>query len=117
MMKQGKDGQLCLYYNNLLIAGYPLGNMTLKDYADVANRLLLDSLRKQNRNLREQSFAYKYFCKEIYMRKLMKKKIHDDDYRLFLGAMLSLVKLKQFDIEDISMVFPRKKKSTSVRPS
>ena len=39
----------------------------------------------------------------------MKKKISDEDYRLFLGALLSLVKLKQFDIEDVTMVFPRKK--------
>jgi len=109
MMMQGKDGMLCLYYNNLLIAGFPLGQMGLKDYADVSNRLLLDSLREQNRNLREQSFAYKYYCKEIYYKKLMKKKISDEDYRLFLGALLSLVKLKQFDIEDVTMVFPRKK--------
>ena len=109
MMKQGKDGQLCLYYNNLLIAGYPLGIMKMTDYRKVAEDLIINSMRNENRNMREQIFAYKYFCQTIYSRKLKKKYISIDDYRMFLACLLSLVKLKIYEDEDVSMIFPRKK--------
>jgi hypothetical protein len=109
MMIQGKQGQLCLYYNELLIAGYPLGKMNITDYRKIADDLIINSMRTEKRNMREQIFAYKYFCQCIYSRKLKKKYISIDDYRMFLACLLALVKLRIYESDDVSMVFPRKK--------
>lgn len=114
MMIQGKEGQLCLYYNELLIAGFPLGQMKMTDYRKIAEDLIIDSMRTQNRNMREQIFAYKYFCQCIYSRKLKNKYISIDDYRMFLGCLLGLVKLRIYEDEDVCMIFPRKKKKVKI---
>ena len=110
MITQGKDGSFNLYFNELLIEGFPLGRMNVNDYFKVADDLMINSMRYNNRNLREQSFAYKSFCNVIYMKKLKKKYISPGDLRLFLGCLLSLVKLRQFDTDEVILIMPRKKK-------
>jgi len=110
MFIQGKDGSLNLFYKDLYIASYPLGKMKLKDYQDVANDLIITSMRKQNRNIREQIFAYKLFCQSMFTRRLKKKKMNVDEHRMFLGCLLALVKLKIEDPDDVILICGRKKK-------
>ncbi len=110
MITQGKNGSINLYYNELLIEGFPLGQMNVIDYFKVADDLMIKSMRDNNKNLREQSLAYKYFCSMIYMKKLKKKYISEEDLRMFLACLLSLVKLRQFEPEEVLLVMPRKKK-------
>ncbi len=108
MITQGKDGSFNLYFNELLIEGYPLGKMNVLDYFKIADDLMINSMRNNNKNLREQSLAYKYFCNLIYMKKLKKKYICEDDKRMFLACLLSLVKLKQYDPEDVIFIMSKK---------
>lgn len=106
----GKKGTLCLYYKELFICGFPLGKMNLKDYMKSAEDLIVNSMRDSNRNIREQIFAYKYFCQIMFSRTLKKKNISNDDYRMFVGCLLALVKLKIYDMDDVTLICDRRRK-------
>jgi len=110
---QGKNGTLCLYYNQLFICGFPLGKMDLKDYNKVAEDLIINSMRHSHRNIRQQIFAYKYFCQIIFTKTIKKNNISDDDYRMFLACLLALVKLRIYDMDDVTLICHRKKKIIS----
>jgi hypothetical protein len=114
MFIQGKQGSLNLYYKDLYIASYPLGKMKLKDYEEVANDLIVTSMRKQNRNIREQIFAYKFFCQSMLTKRIKKKKMSLDDHRMFLGCLLALVKLKIYEPDDVMLICKRKKKNKKI---
>ena len=114
MFIQGKQGSLNLYYKDLYIASYPLGKIKLKDYEEIANDLIITSMRKQKRNIREQIFAYKLFCQSMLTKRIKKKKMTIDDHRMFLGCILALVKFKIEDPDDVMLICPRKKKSKKI---
>ena len=114
MFIQGKQGSLNLYYKDLYIASYPLGKIKLKDYEEIANDLIIRSMRKQKRNIREQIFAYKFFCQSMLTRRIKKKKMTIEDHRMFLGCILALVKFKIEDPDNVMLVCPRKKKSKKI---
>jgi hypothetical protein len=114
MFIQGKQGSLNLYYKDLYIASYPLGKMNLKDYQEVANDLIVTSMRKQKRNIREQIFAYKLFCQSMLTKRIKKKKMSLDDHRMFLGCLLALVKLKIYEPDDVMLICKRKKKNKKI---
>ena len=103
MFIEGKKGQLTIFYKEILIAGYPIGQMSYHDYQ------LIDSMRSHKRNMREQILAYRTFCNAILFRKLKKKYISEDDYRMFLACSLALVKLKILDEDDIVFISDRKR--------
>ena len=112
MFIEGKKGQLTIFYKEILIAGYPIGQMSYHDYQLVANDLIIDSMRSHKRNMREQILAYRTFCNAILFRKLKKNKstcISEDDYRMFLACSLALVKLKILDEDDIVFISDRKR--------
>tara|TARA_R110000796_G_scaffold17535_1_gene53828 strand:- start:4295 stop:4642 length:348 start_codon:yes stop_codon:yes gene_type:complete len=109
MFIQGKTGQLTLFYKDILIAGYPLGRSSYQHYQDFANDLIIKSMRWEKRNIREQIFAYKLFCNTILNRKLKKKYISDDEYRMFLATSLALVKLRILDEDDVVFITDRKR--------
>lgn len=109
MFIEGKKGQLTLFYKDILIAGYPLGQMSYHDYQKVADDLIINSMRTAKRNIKQQIFAYRLFCNGIMYRKIKKKYISDDDYRMFLGASLALVKLRILDEDDIVFISDRKR--------
>tara|TARA_R110000765_G_scaffold414765_1_gene515440 strand:- start:341 stop:694 length:354 start_codon:yes stop_codon:yes gene_type:complete len=109
MFIEGKKGQLTIFYKEILIAGYPIGQMSYHDYQLVANDLIIDSMRSHKRNMREQILAYRTFCNAILFRKLKKKYISEDDYRMFLACSLALVKLKILDEDDIVFISDRKR--------
>tara|TARA_R110000744_G_scaffold120181_6_gene223965 strand:- start:1463 stop:1810 length:348 start_codon:yes stop_codon:yes gene_type:complete len=109
MFIQGKKGQLTLFYKEILIAGYPIGKMSYLDYQKVADDLIINSMRSEKRNIKQQIFAYRFFCNGIFFRKLKKKYISLDDYRMFLACTLALVKLRILDEEDVVFIQPRKR--------
>ena len=109
MFIQGKSGQLTLFYKDILIAGYPLGQLTYQHYQEFANDLIIKSMRWEKRNIREQIFAYKLFCNTILVRKLKKKYISFEDYRMFLATSLALVKLRILDEDDVVFITDRKR--------
>ena len=109
MIIQGKKGCLCLFYNDLLIAGFPLGNNSYEDYKTQSQNLILDSLRK-NKSIKEQIQLYKIFCETIYEKKLKKQKISGYDLQVFSSCLLSLIKFNQLEEEDFIFIAPRKKK-------
>tara|TARA_R110001599_G_C12117393_1_gene648552 strand:+ start:734 stop:1081 length:348 start_codon:yes stop_codon:yes gene_type:complete len=114
MIVEGKHGSFNIFFNDVLIHGYPLGRMNVVDYFKVADNLMIKAMRENNRTLRQQSLAYKYYCTMIYMKKLKKKDISEGDLRMFLACMLALVKLKQFEPEEVLLIMPRKKIKTDL---
>lgn len=109
MIIQGKKGCLCLFYHDLLIAGFPLGNNSYEDYKTQSLNLILDSLRK-NKTIKQQIRLYTIFCETIYKKKLNKKKISGYDLQVFSSCLLALIKFNQLDEEDFILIAPRKKK-------
>ena len=109
MFIQGKKGQLTLFYKDILIAGYPLGQMSYHDYQKVADDLIINSMRTAKRNIKQQIFAYRLFCNGIMYQKIKKKYISLDDYRMFLACSLALVKLRILDEDDIVFISDRKR--------
>mgnify|MGYP003637623884 CR=1 FL=1 len=107
---QGKKGTLCFYYNELFICGFPLGKLDLKDYVKGSEDLIVNSMRHSKKNIREQIFAYKFFCQTMFSRTLKKKNISNDDYRMFVACLLALVKLRIYEMDDVSLICGRKKK-------
>ena len=111
----GKDGQIALFYRDIHIANFPLGVMQLDDYQYNANQLILDGM-KDGLKIPEIINALKLFCESIrYLtwdnnrkKKYKRKEISLEDYRLFLGSLLALVKLKIVDEEDAYMIFPKR---------
>ena len=111
----GKDGQIALFYRDIHIANFPLGVMQLDDYQYNANQLILDGM-KDGMKIPEIINALRLFCESIrYItwdnnrkKKYKRKEISLEDYRLFLGSLLALVKLKIVDEEDAYMIFPKR---------
>ena len=112
MFIEGKKGQLTLFYKDILIAGYPLGQMSYHDYQKVANDLIINSMRSEKRNIKQQIFAYRLFCNGIMYQKIKKNKsscISHNDYRMFLACTLALVKLRILDEDDVVFISDRKR--------
>ena len=111
----GKDGQIALFYRDIHIANFPLGVMQLDDYQYNANQLILDGM-KDGLKIPDIIHALRLFCESIrYItwdnnrkKKYKRKEISLEDYRLFLGSLLALVKLKIADEEDAYMIFPKR---------
>ena len=109
MIIQGNIGCLCLFYHDLLIAGFPLGNNSYEDYKTQSDNLILDSLRK-NKSIKEQIQLYKIFCETIYQKKRKKQKISGYDLQVFSSCLLSLIKFNHIEEDDVIYIAPRKKK-------
>ncbi len=112
--KYGKDGQVALYYRDILICMMPLGVMSMEDYKHNANLLILDGMR-DGLKVPNIIHACRLFCESIrYLtwdnnkkKKYKRKEISLEDYRLFLGSLFALVKLKIIDEDDAYMIFTK----------
>ncbi len=112
--KYGKDGQVALYYRDTLICMMPLGVMSMEDYKHNANLLILDGMR-DGLKVPNIIHACRLFCESIrYLtwdnnrkKKYKRKEISLEDYRLFLGSLFALVKLKIVDEDDAYMIFTK----------
>lgn len=111
----GKDGQIALFYRDLHIANFPLGVMGIDDYEYNANQLIIDGM-KDGLKIPAIIHACKLFCESIrYLtwdnnrkKKYKRKEISLEDYRLFLGSLFALVKLKIIDEDDAYMTFSKR---------
>lgn len=108
MIIQGKNGSLNLFYNDLFISSFPLGNNNFDDYKNQSEKLILNSL-KNNRNLKDQIKMYKNFCDIIFIRKKNKMKISGLDHQKFSACLLALIRLKYLDLDDNVLIMNRRK--------
>ena len=109
MIIQGKNGCLCLYWNDKLISGFPLGGNTLENYIYTGEFMILDGMRK-GKKIPELLRTFKGFCECIYQKRIIhKKKISGTDHQVFLHCLMALVKLKIIEFDDVCFVAPRKK--------
>jgi hypothetical protein len=115
MIITGKNGCLCVFWNNLLLAGFPLSKRNpYEKYKESANDLIIDALRK-GRNIKDIISQFKMICDKTYIRKKEKKKISSFDLQVVMHCILSLVRLEILDEEDVVFLAPRRKKSISRR--
>jgi hypothetical protein len=110
MIIAGSQGSLVLFWNNLLISGFPLGYHDYDYYKQIANELIVQTLRL-NIPMKEQIKKYQCMCEITHKRKKTKTKMCRRDHELFLASCLALVKLKIIDEEDVVFIAPRKKGS------
>tara|TARA_R110000803_G_scaffold623_1_gene2144 strand:+ start:1052 stop:1432 length:381 start_codon:yes stop_codon:yes gene_type:complete len=109
MIIQGKKGSLVIFFKDKLIAGYPLGRYNYEDYKNQSNTLIRQSLQ-DNISIKEQIEKYKYFVELIYNKKINRKKISGYDLQVFCAVIISLIKFKQLEEDDVLFFAPRKKK-------
>jgi len=108
MIFQGKDGCVCIYWDELLIAGFPLGKYNLDDYRNDSERLIMDSLR-HGHSIASQTKSYNFVCKSVHYRKKNKRKISTEDLQMFFCSLLALIRFKIIDEEDVIFIAPRRK--------
>tara|TARA_R110000737_G_C14356509_1_gene446108 strand:- start:271 stop:633 length:363 start_codon:yes stop_codon:yes gene_type:complete len=109
MIIQGSEGSMVLFYKDMLIGGFPLGKFNkYKDYQEQANVLIVESLRL-NKPIKFQIKGYVRICNLMYDKKVQGKKISGYDFQLFSASLLSLVKLKILDEDDVVFIAGRKK--------
>jgi len=110
MIFYGVNGSLLLFYKDLLIGSYPLGDRkTYERYKEQGNLLILESF-KSNIPIKSQIYTYLYFCNQLFTRKKNKLGIYRSDYELFLNCVFALIKLKILDEDDSTFMVEKKKK-------
>ena len=109
MIKVGKEGSICLYWNDLLISSIPIGKRKWDDYLKESEKFILDSMKQYNKNIKEVIYYTKKFCDITYRRKLEKKRLNTDDHSYFQLSLISLVRLKLLDFDDVCLRTGRKK--------
>lgn len=117
MIIQGKGGCLCLYWNDKLISGFPIGGNSVEDYMNTGQDIILDGLRK-GKKIPELLFTFRGFCECLYKKKITyKKRISGNDHQVFLHCIMALIKLKIYDFDDLCLIAPRKrgKKKTFIQ--
>tara|TARA_R100001460_G_scaffold25005_5_gene50297 strand:- start:3103 stop:3474 length:372 start_codon:yes stop_codon:yes gene_type:complete len=109
MIKCGKDGSVCLFWNDLYIASLPLGYKQYNDYKKMSDNLIIDGMKDHGADLKKQIRAYRIFCDAVYKRKEQNKRIDSHNMLLFCACCLALVKLKFIEEEDVVLIMPKKK--------
>jgi len=109
MIIQGRYGCLCIFWNDLLLAGFPLSKRNPYDkYKLSADDLIVDALRK-GRNIKDLIKQFKMICDYTYRKKKNKEKISGFDLQVCCHCILGLVKLQIVDEDDVVFLAPRKK--------
>lgn len=105
----GSKGSICFYWKNILIVGLPHSDKKNLDY--YMNQSY-DTIRQGfnlNNNIEQQCKAYSKYLKLILQKKKNNEDIDFDDLYVACIAILALVKFKRIDIDDVSLILPRKK--------
>ena len=109
MIISGTKGCLCIYWNDLLIAGFPLSKRNPYDrYKLSAEDLILDALRK-GRNMKDLIHQFTSICHMTYMKKKDKKKISSFDLQVCCHCILALIRLQIHDEDDLVLIAPKRK--------
>lgn len=109
MILVGKQGSVCLYWNDLLISSLPIGKRQWGDYLKESEKFILDSMKQHNKNIKEVIYYTKKYCDLTYRRKLEKKRLNTDDHSYFQLSLISLIRLKLIDFDDVCLRTGRKK--------
>ena len=110
MIIQGRQGSMVLFWKDKLMFGFPLSATRHKviDYQLQANILMIDSLEKGS-SIKEQIVHYQFICDHIYKRKMKGNKISTFDVQTFCCCVLSLIKFKVIDEDDVILMCEKKR--------
>jgi hypothetical protein len=109
MIIQGRNGCLCLFWNDRLVSGFPIGSNTLDNYMKTGEKIILDGMSK-GKKIPELLYTFRGFCECLYQKRVIhKKKITEHDHQVFLHCIMALIKLQILDFDDVCFVAPRKK--------
>lgn len=111
MIREGNQGSVCIYWKDLLIAGFPLGRYHLEDYKNDSNRLIMDSLN-HGINIPSQIKSYHFMCESVYKQKKNKNKISTEDLQMFFCSLLCLIRFKMIEEDDVILICQKKKKNS-----
>ena len=108
MIYEGELGSICFYWNDKLITSAPLSKYTqLKDYEKLSKSLIISGLKKGH-NLDTQKVMYQVLIDKLSQ--LKRYKLSREDETQIGLSILCLIKLKIVDIDDVMMLFPKKRK-------
>lgn len=130
MIREGKDGSLCMYWRGKLITSYPLDydiepkgkcreGRPDEFFTSQAENIIIKMMRITGFTIKEQINHYKLICNDTYKRKMNGQGIWSSDYELFGVAIYSLRRLKyiQDDLHDQDGIafFPKYKHKSTIR--
>ena len=108
MIYEGNRGSVCFYWNDKLITSAPLSSKRNLDFYETsAINLILDGLKK-GFDLQIQKLKYLTIIQKLSS---MKRYLLSREMECELSlCILSLIRLKVVEKDDVLMIFPKKKK-------
>ena len=103
MIKEGKDGCICLYWNDVVMSSLPIGKNKWDDYLKESEKFILESMKIQNKNVREIVYYTKNFCELFYKDKIKNKRQNTEDHLYFQLSLLSLIRMNLIDFDDVCL--------------
>lgn len=117
MIKVGKNGCFCIYYQDLLISSIPVHKDPDEYYKKLIKKMdkfLIHKMRTKNWKIKGV-IAYCIKCINVYYeRKKLNIRFNTDDHKKFCSCMLVLVRLEIVDKEDHVLYFKKKKPKKSM---
>ena len=110
-MRFGNDGQLCLYYKDILCSCFPLhkDKYTYENYKYSGEFLILQTMKGcPGITIKHQIYTYMKYCLVHLKRVIKKEHVSSKDHKFFCSALFALVKLKIIDEEDCYLRLPLK---------
>lgn len=117
MIKVGKNGCFCIYYQDLLISSIPVHKDPDEYYKKLIKKMdkfLIHKMRIKKWKIKGV-IAYCIKCINVYYeRKKLNLRLNTDDHKKFCACMLVLVRLEIVDKEDHVLYFKKKKPKKSM---
>jgi len=110
---EGKNGSVTFFWKNKLVMGIPLGKWNMKDYTKLGDDLILKYMRENNMKVIEIIQALILWCNTIMTKKVRNKPLSDTDLKTTCIAIMSLIKLKIVDKDEVLLIMSKKKKKTN----
>jgi hypothetical protein len=111
---EGKNGSVTFFWKNKLVMGIPLGKWNMKDYTKLGDDLILKYMRENNMKVIEIIQALILWCNTIMTKKVRNKPLSDTDLKTTCIAIMSLIKLKIVDKDEVLLIMSKKKKNKGV---
>ena len=107
-MKFGNNGQLVLYYKDVLCSCFPLhkDKYTYENYKRSGEYLILETMKRcPGIDIKCQIYTYMKYCAIHLNRVINKQHISTKDHKFFCSSIFALIKLKLLDEEDCTLTF------------
>ena len=113
--KYGSEGSISFFYKGMLCSTHPLTkNKTFDYYKNKAENKMLDAIKSDRYNLKQQIYVCKIFCDLFVDRRSNKSRMNTQDHLLLMTSIFVLLKTKQIENDNDFgyLIMPRRKKNS-----